>query len=481
MVEYLYMIDSAIIALIDQARKYRSETDNIEFKDARGGIPGDLWRPISSFSHSPGGGIIVFGIKEDRDNHQIDVVGNPDLALLQEQTLSYLRERMQNPGSYELKIVNYQNAPVIALIIQEAQDELKPCFRKDLGLPNGACIRIGNNDRVITDLEMRTFIRNSAVFKYDKTQAIDTDVSMINKDKIQEFLRRSANKVGRLSANNIPTEEVMKNLGVVRRFKGQIYPTFAGFMIFSKNKPQAISQYTRYVIRCVRYQGDSVATSIIDKLDIEGSLDEQIDLILKFILRNIALKASIQGAKRIEKYEYPEEAIRELIANAVIHRDYMITETYTQVNIFANRIEISNPGNLPPGVTIENIKDSQFSRNEIIASILKDMDYLEEYGRGIDIVFSKMREWDLLEPLFKNMSNTFRVILLGETLKNLNERQIIIWNTLQDKRKITSRECKELFPDVSRATIGFDLNKLVEMGLIIPKGSSINTYYEPKY
>ena len=159
----------------------------------------------------------------------------------------------------------------------------------------------------------------------------------------------------------------------------------------------------------------------------------------------------------------------------------MITETYTQVNIFSNRIEISNPGNLPPGVTIENIKDSQFSRNEIIATILKDMDYLEEYGRGIDIVFSKMREWGLLEPIFKNMSNMFRVTLLGEALKDLNERQVVIWNTLQDKRQITSKECKEMFPEVSRATIGVDLNKLVEMGLIIPRGSSINTYYEPQY
>jgi ATP-dependent DNA helicase RecG len=224
-----------------------------------------------------------------------------------------------------------------------------------------------------------------------------------------------------------------------------------------------------------------VATPIIDKLDIDGSLDEQIDTVQKFILRNIALKASIQGTKRIDQYEYPEEALRELVANAVIHRDYMITETYAQVNIFANRIEISNPGNLPPGVTIENIKDSQFSRNEVIASILKDMDYLEEYGRGIDIVFSKMREWNLLEPIFKNMSNTFRVVLLGEALKDLNERQVVIWNNLQDKRQITARECKEMFPEVSRATVNVDLNKLVERGLIVPKGSSFNTYYEPQY
>lgn len=201
----------------------------------------------------------------------------------------------------------------------------------------------------------------------------------------------------------------------------------------------------------------------------------------QFILRNIPLKAKIEGTKRIDQYEYPEEAIRELVANAVIHRDYMVTETYTQVNVFSNRIEISNPGNLPPGVTIDNIKDSQFSRNEIIATILKDMEYLEEYGRGINIVFSKMREWQLLDPIFKNMSNSFRVVLLGEMFKELNERQVGIWNALQDRKQITSKECKILFSNVSKATIALDLNKLEDVGLIESKGASYNTYYEAIY
>jgi len=475
------MTDQEIISLIDKARKYRSETNNIEFKDARGGTPGDLWRPISSFSHKPGGGVIAFGIKEDRVNREIIVVGNPNLALLQEQVLSYLREKMQNCGLYELKIIEYESTPLITLSIQETQDELKPCFNKHLGLPKGGCIREGNNDRVMTDAEMRAFIRNSSVFKFDKTQATETKIEMLDLKKVKQFLKTSAKKVRRSSVDNTPTIKVMRNLGIVNKFRGKVYPTFAGFMIFANDKPQQIGLYSRYIIRCVRYQGNTVATPIIDKLDIDGTLDGQVDLMQQFILRNISLKATIQGTKRVERYEYPEEAIRELIANAVIHRDYLITETYTQVNIFANRIEISNPGNLPPGVTIENIKDSQFSRNEIIASILKDMDYLEEYGRGIDIVISKMREWDLLDPIFKNMSNSFRVILLGEPLKDLNERQVAIWQTLQDKKKITSRECKDMFEGVSRATIGLDLNKLVDLGLIVAKGSSINTYYEPQY
>lgn len=475
------IMSSQIVGLVDKAIINRTETDNVEFKDARGGIPGDLWKTISSFSHKPKGGVIIFGILEDRENKRIKVVDNLDLAVLQEKIAEMLNNLMQNHGNADIKLFEYQEKQLLALIVDETPDEKKPCFNLHLGLPRGACVREGNTDRIITDEEMRTFIRNSSLYKFDKNPAEGTDISMLNMEKIEEFLKKSAIKANRTTVNNNPTEEVMKNLGIVDKSESKTIPTVAGYLIFSKDDPQKLRNFSRYLIRCVSYSGDSVASPIIDKQDISGTLDQQIDRMQKFILRNIKLKAEISGTKRIENYEYPEDAIRELIANAVIHRDYMITETYTQINVFSNRIEISNPGNLPPGVTIDNIKDSQFSRNEIIAEVLKDMDYLEEYGRGIDIVFSRMSEMALLSPIFKNMSNSFKVILLGEKFKDLNDRQVSIWNIIQEKENITSKVIREIFPEVSRATIVNDFGKLVEIGLIEQKGSTNTTYYETKY
>jgi len=255
----------------------------------------------------------------------------------------------------------------------------------------------------------------------------------------------------------------------------------AGCLIFSKDAPQRINTLSRYVIRCVRYAGTSPSSPIIDQQDIFGTLDQQIDESHKFILRNIAFKANIVGTKRVERYEYPEDAIREVLANALIHRDYIVTGTYVQVNIFVDRIEISNPGTLPPGVTVENLKESQFSRNEVIANLMRGLDYMEEFGRGIDLVYARMLEWNLVEPLFKNRSNMFRVTLLGGRFKNLNERQVRIWNYLQDNNQITASQTHELFTTISRATVNIDLKKMVEMELINVKGYSNNTYYEPKY
>src|SRR3989344_4853207 len=404
--------EEEIIKIIDKARAHKSETSIIEFKDARSGIPSDLWRAVSAFSHKPKGGLIVFGIAEI--NGSFRVVGGSRLAILQEKIVSLLNDSMKNVGNYDLKIVQYENTPLLILLIDETPDERKPCYLYNLSLPRGACVREGNTNRVITDEEMRNFIRNNSVFKFDKAKAGNVTGDSLSKEKIEEFLIKSANKAGRGGVvDNKPTKELMINLGIMDEFEDGTFPTVAGFLIFSKDYPQRARSFSRYVIRCVRYNGDSVASPIVDKLDVEGTLDQQIENAQKFILRNI--------------------------------------------------------------------KESQFSRNEIIAQILKDMDYLEEYGRGIDIVFSRMSEWNLLEPIFKNMANTFKVILLGKIFRDLNDRQIAVWNGLQDKKKITSKECRELFPDASRATIGSDLNKLVSIGLIVPHGSSYNTYYEPKY
>lgn len=109
------------------------------------------------------------------------------------------------------------------------------------------------------------------------------------------------------------------------------------------------------------------------------------------------------------------------------------------------------------------------------------LDYLEEYGRGIDIVFSKMKEWGLLLPLFKNSTNSFKVILLGEKLSGLNMRQVQIWDYLIENKKITAKECEEILTDVPRKTINYDLKKLQEMGLIHQVGESRSTYYEANF
>jgi len=467
--------------LIEEAIKYKTETDSVEFKDARGGLSKSIWKSISAFSHKPNGGIIVFGIVEDKHKHEIKIMGTGILDNLQEK----IGDLANNEMSFVIRpiyhIIEIERKTLLSVFIPECPDQFKPCYHKKLGMPNGAYIRVGNTNRRMTDNEMRNLIDNSEKFKFDVTATEKASLDDLSREKILELLMKSGERTQRQSSLEKIDFELLRNLGIADNFGDLKRPTLAGFLIFAKEKPQNKQQFSRYIVRCVKYQGSNVTTDIIDSIDIDGTLDVQIDNTQKFILRNIRKSAKIVGSKRIEKYEYPEKAIREIVANAVIHRDYKITETYTQVNIFEDRIEIFNAGCLPHGVTVENIKDAQVSRNEIIAARLKELDYLEEYGRGIDIVFSEMHKWNLLPPIFKNTSNSFKVILMGEKLSNLNERQVKIWEYLIEKKTVTAKKCKQILFNTPRQTINYDLSRMQKMGLLHSVGESKSTYYEANF
>ncbi|PIR66901.1 MAG: hypothetical protein COU51_01440 [Parcubacteria group bacterium CG10_big_fil_rev_8_21_14_0_10_36_14] len=467
-----------IILETEKALSVNSETLLVEFKDARGGFPKTSTRKTLSAFGNTKGGVIVFGVEEKKDK-TLEVVGANNIAELQEKMTAMSSVEMSEVLRLDYHHIEIQKKIILAVYVPECKNRTKPYHIKELGMPRGAYIRDSNTDRQMTEDEMRSYVRNAQIDNFDSNCSDDVTKDDLSFKKIENFLRKSAKKTGR-EFNGID-DNVLQNIGLVKVCDEVLRPTIAGYLIFAKENPQNKLQFERYKIRCVRYRGSGVSSDILDKADLVGTLDEQIELMHSFVLRNIKNSAKIVGTKRVERYEYPEKAIREIVANAVIHRDYRITETYTQVNIFEDRIEIFNPGNLPPGVTIENIKTSQVSRNKIIAARLNEMDYMEEYGRGIGIVITKMSEWGLLPPIFKNTSNSFRVILPGEKLSQLNERQLYIWQHLVDNRRITRKEVEGLLPDISAATLRSDLVRMREIGLLNQMGQSSNTYYESSF
>lgn len=465
---------------IEKALQINSETDLLEFKKATGGFPKkEVRKTLSAFGNT-NGGVIIFGVEEKEDG-ALSVVGIQDVADLQERMTNVSVEDMNVVLRLEYHLQKIIGKTILAIYVPKCENRLKPYYIKEIGLPHGAFVRDGNTDRRMTEDEMKNYVRNAQGDDFDGKCAEKLDIGDLSSEKIDNFLQKSAQKIGRDFNINESHEDVLQNIGVLGKCDDQLRPTIAGYLIFAKGNPQNKFEFERYIIRCIRFKGSGVHTDILDKADIFGTLDEQIDAMQSFVLRNIRKSAEIVGTKRVEKYEYPEKAIREILANAVIHRDYRIIETYTQVNVFEDRIEVFNPGNLPPGVTVENIKTAQVSRNKIIAGRLNELDYLEEYGRGIDIVFNKMSEWGLLSPIFKNTSNSFRVILPGKKLSELNERQLKIWEYLMDNKIMNRKHIEGLLAGVPSETIKYDLRKMKDMGLINQRGESINTFYESTF
>jgi ATP-dependent DNA helicase RecG len=470
--------DQEIIDLIKAALDANSETDKVEFKDARGGLPEDLWKSITAFSNKQsGGGTIVFGVEEDRQTRKFKLTHINNLHDLQERATNYFNDRIVNGDRPGYRMLKINDELILVMVINTIQNEKKPCFDGRRGMDRGACIRDGNTDRLITEDELRHFIRSSSAFKYDITAVDNLSLSELDDVKIQRVLREMGTRTGRQEADDSITDALLQNTKIATIQHGELKPTLAGTLIFNTGDPMERSPFNRYAIRCIRYAGSTPASDIIDSRDITGTLDKQIDRTQAFVLRNIPRRATIEGTQRVERFEYPEDAIREILANAVIHRDYTITESYTQMRVFSDRIEITNPGNLPPGVTVDNIKEMQFSRNSVIASLMRDLNYLEEYGRGIDLVFSSMQNSELPRPIFRNTANMFTVTLLGSRFKNLTERQLAVWQIVLNRSRITAKAVAEQ-AGLSRPPIISDLNRLKELGLVIQIGSGPTTTYE---
>lgn len=466
------MTDQEIIKKIKYGLEIASELSDLEFKTATSGIPSEIWKTISAFANRRGGGLVVFGVNQEKN----EITGCHNLDQMQAKLLEYFNQKMSFVLRPEYHVIEYEQKTILAVVIPECPKDHLPCYYQTIGLPNGAYIREGNSSRKITDNEFRTYIATSKEFQFDLSEARGTDKSELSEQKVVTLLEQSESQLQR-GANHIVNDVTLKNLSIIANFDGDSRPTVGGYLIFAKNIPQTKSPYDRYAVRCIRYAGSDPATKIIDAIDLVGTLDTQIDEAYKFVLKNIAKGAVISGTKRVERYEYPEEAIRELIANAVIHRDYKIIETYTQIRVFQDRIEIINPGSLPPGVTVDNIKEAQFSRNSMIAARLKDLRYLEEYGRGVDIVINKMQEWNLPLPLFRNSVNSFEAILLGERYKGISQRQMKIIDMLLLKGSLTIQDCIKIFKGTPRVTLSTDLKKLKDMNMLVLHGASVNARY----
>ncbi len=108
---------------------------------------------------------------------------------------------------------------------------------------------------------------------------------------------------------------------------------------------------------------------------------------------------------------------------------------------------------------------------------MRDLNYLEEYGRGIDLVFSTMRQWGLPRPIFRNTANMFTVALLGTRFSGLTERQLAIWQIILNRSRVSAKVVSELV-GVSRPPVVADLNKLMSLGLVGQIGSGPHTSYE---
>ena len=282
-------------------------------------------------------------------------------------------------------------------------------------------------------------------------------------------------------------EGALLKRGCLAESSAGLRPTYAGLLLFGL-EPQRWVRSSEILV--VRYAGRTMSDVFLRE-EVRGTLPEQIRRAEAFVVDNMRRGVRLSALERTEETEYPVEAIREAIVNAVAHRDYQTRGDEIRVLMFSDRIEFYSPGRLPGHITVENLVDERFSRNETIVQILSDMGFIERLGYGIDRMIRLMDRAGLPRPRFEETVAGFQVTLVGhgealisedvDVLRwqhlGLNERQEQALAYLAERTRITNREYQQLCPDVSAETIRRDLADLVSKDLLLKIGDKRATYY----
>jgi ATP-dependent DNA helicase RecG len=293
-------------------------------------------------------------------------------------------------------------------------------------------------------------------------------------------------------------EQILVKRGCLAEKDGALHPTNAGILLFGKD-PQRFLRGAD--ITAARFASENMSDTF-SRQDILGTLPDQIRRAEMFLVDH--LRKDIQlgtTMARAEHFEYPLEAARELVVNAVAHRDYQINGDGIRLFIFNNRMDVTSPGSLPGPVTIDNIKDERFSRNPAIVQVLSDMGFIERLGYGVDRVIDLMRQQNLSAPEFEEKAGGFRVILRNQSAEaqpepataaptiqfkgeyqgiEINPRQesaLVFLHRKASNNRITNSDLQQLCPDVHPETIRRDLADLVTKNILRKMGQKRGSYY----
>jgi ATP-dependent DNA helicase RecG len=247
----------------------------------------------------------------------------------------------------------------------------------------------------------------------------------------------------------------------------------AGVLFFSDSIQLLCEQAT---ITCGVFDGTERFT-ILNRKDYAQDIITNIDNALHFVKQELRVKYEMTGtARRKEIYELPLDALREAVINAVVHRDYFLSGSHTVIEIFDDRIEISNPGGLPRGLTEKEFGKKAVRRNQLIASLLHRIDFVENMGTGITKIRTLLEESGSAQPQFE-FGDFYTIKFIREKVEPLNEPLKILLNELRINPKITKIElCQKM--NISRATVTRQLKKLKELSLKKRIGSDKGGHWE---
>jgi len=428
------------------------ESDRVEFK---AGFDRETIQSLVAFANTRGGCVIV-GVDNQGTVHGIQTG--------QETIQNWLNQIKQatSPSIFPDIDLGTENDKTIAVLsIQEYP--VKPVSCKGRYFK-----RIKNSNHQMSISEISNLYLKTMNTSWDFYPDPNHALNNISLEKVNNFIELS-NKIRSYPIDDSPLTVLHK----YELLKEEDKITYGCYLLF------ADADVLLSAIDLGAFAGE---TTITDSFTSHSDLISQIDEALQFITKHINRAYIITGdAQREERWEFPLEAIREIVVNMIVHRDYT-SPSESSIKIFKDRIEFFNPGKLAEGLTVDRLLSGDYTstiRNKQIASVLKDAGIIERYGSGIKRILERFSMYGLVQPVFKELQGGFRVTILKTTQKTtqkISTKEHIL-QLLKESPRLTRAELATALGK-SEHTIKEHIAQLKKKDVLRRVGSDRNGYWE---
>jgi ATP-dependent DNA helicase RecG len=489
-------------ALVALLRARSSDLTDVEAKAAAGGMPKSVRDTISAFANDRGG-TIVLGLDE-RANftraHGFDPVRIRDALA------AACADEVEPPMRADIDIVDFDGGAVVVAEIPELDPRFKPCYVKARGEYNGSFTRGGDGDRRLTDFEIHLLHTNRGQPDDDRQPVSGARLNDLD-PVAMDFLLRRIRQRQRRAFDGLDDMTALRRLNVLtpdNKGDGSApVPTLAALLTLGSYPQQFFPQLNATFIVYAGLSAEDVPREgprFLDNRTFDGPIPYIVEEAVAAVLRNTSVRSFVEGTGRRDVYDYPVEALREAIVNALVHRDYSPYSrgSPVQIILYADRLSIANPGGLFGAVTEDDLGGEGVSstRNPVLVKLLQDIHLpdserivCENRASGIPTMMRELRRAGSALPEFHNRITRFKVILprhalltpettrwinsLGAT--GLNATQHMALAQMRDGRAITNQTMRNLGLDGRRATT--ELADLVTRGLAVRIGERRHARY----
>lgn len=378
------------------SKEYFGEDKKIEFKQEIPAKHEKFLKDIIAFANTSGGKSIIGIVDETKE---VIGIGDQSPFKLSDAISSMIADACTPLIESDIYPQTVEGKTV--LVVEVFPGKHRPYYLANKTKEDTSYIRVNGTSRPADAVTLKELELEGANLAYDSMQEIGAEY---DERKALEL----CSKVKEIALSNCETEDEklavkdmtigkLEDMGLLCRSGRDLAPTHA-FALMTDNR----SRFAK--IQCALFKGTE-RDIFIDKKEFDGPIYEQLTDAFQFVLKHINIGAKVNGLYSKDVYELPIKSIRELIANAVIHRSYLV-ESKIQISIFDDRIEVVSPGMLYGGMDFETMKTGRSKcRNQAIADMFQYMHIVEAWGTGIPRTIAACKQYGLQEPVFEEFGD----------------------------------------------------------------------------